>query len=88
MWLIESKKFQLGNIFVASLVPDVILYHCLGASAGDRRDVIAVRPELTPPEFFFDRGYEGEYLFRRGAFHESHDLTSAVFAVVSGKHSK
>ena len=74
------------KILRAPLVFDVILYDRLGAMARDRCDVVAVRPELASPELFLDRGDEGEYLFRRGAFHESHDLTSAVFGKESAEY--
>ena len=74
------------KILRAPLVFDVVLYDRLGAVAGDRRDVVAVRPELSSPEFFLDRGDECEYLFRGGAFHESDHLASAVFGKESAEY--
>ena len=76
----------MAKVFVSPLVSYVLLDDALVASAGDRGDVVAVGPELTAPEFFFDRGYEFEYVTACLGFDESDHLSATVFWKEPAEH--
>ena len=72
------------DVFLPTLISDVLFDDSFAASTADGGDVVAVRPELASPEFFLERGDEFEKLARCDTLDEPNDLSSGVF----GKESE